>query len=597
MNQESHVQLLRRQMAARKIDACIITGSDPHQSEITPQHWHVREWVTGFTGSAGMVVVTSEKAGLWTDFRYYIQAERELDSREITLFRADEPGVPSPAEWLARELPAGARAAVSAEECSVELYRRLRQQLKQRGLELQVCEDLTKPIWNDRPPLSRDAVWEVPERFTGESRKERLERVRSTLEQEYRCGYLMISALDDIAWTLNLRGSDVPYNPLFTAYLLITPDKAVLFCSREKLGNDCIDRLAPEVEVLPYEEAAEGAAARIPPGAQLLLSPEKTSMKLFGRLERHAAVTEADNPTTLLKAVKNSRELAGMREIHRFDGAAMAEFLCWFEKQADNSLPDEVGIADKLREFRRSRPAFIHESFRTIAAFGENGAICHYAAKEGACASLCGDGLLVLDSGGQYWGGTTDITRTLCIGTPSAAQRRDYTLVLKSHLALGRQIFPAGTRGYQLDAVARSVLWEHGMDYGHGTGHGIGFMLNVHEGPHSLSKRPIDVALVPGMVFSNEPGVYREGFHGVRIENLTAVRSLERAPEGGVFGEFLALDDLTLCPYERRLIDISLLSTVEQVQVDTYHARVYDELCRLLDEEPRRWLKNKTLPL
>jgi Xaa-Pro aminopeptidase len=593
MTVKNRIESLRRQMRDHQFDAFIISGSDPHQSENTPDRWRIRQWLTGFTGSAGTVVVTHDKAGLWTDFRYYIQAEKQLESSGIELFHADEVGVQTPAEWLSGELKAGSRAAVEGKEISAELFRQLARDLSNWGIDLESSEGLIDEIWLKRPDIPDSPVREVPEAICGMSREKKLERIRQELFQRHRADYLLLSSLDDIAWTLNLRGADIPYSPVFTAFLLIGLHSAVLFCRKEKIPEALERKLAETVEIASYDTFFSEISAYILPQSKVVLSPEKTSTALYQRIADHTGITEAVNLTTYLKARKNPVELEGMRRVHRYDGAAMVSFLHWFETRTDGLELSEMRIAEVLRSFRSRQEGFIDESFSPIAAFAENGALCHYSANKDQNASVAGSGLLVLDSGGQYLGGTTDITRTLLAGEPTQQQREEYTLVLKGHLALVRQQFPEGTRGYQLDVLARKPLWDLGIDYGHGTGHGVGFMLNVHEGPQSISKRPVDVVLKPGMIVSNEPGVYREGRFGIRIENLLAVRNTEKTE----FGQFMGFEDLTRCPYERRLIEPGLLTEDEKNQINHYHALVYTELENLLNEEECIWLKQKTLPL
>ncbi len=593
MTVKNKIESLRRQMSYHQFDAFIISGSDPHQSENTPDRWKIRQWLTGFTGSAGTVVVTHDRAGLWTDFRYYIQAAKQLESSGIELLHADEPGVQTPAEWLSGELKPGSRTAVEGKEISAELFRQLARDLSNWGIDLVSSEGLIDEIWQERPDIPDFPVREVPEAVCGMAREKKLELIRQELFQRHRAEYLLLSSLDDIAWTLNLRGADVPYSPVFTAYLLIGLQTAILFCSKGKIPEALERKLTETIEIAPYDTFYSEIPACILPSSRVVLSPEKTSIALYQRIAEHTGITEAVNLTTYLKSLKNPVELEGMRRVHRYDGAAMVSFLHWFETRKDGSELSEMSIAEKLRSFRGKQESFIGESFSPIAAFAENGALCHYSAKKEQNAVITGSGLLVLDSGGQYLGGTTDITRTLLAGEPTQQQREEYTLVLKGHLALVRQQFPEGTRGYQLDVLARKPLWDLGIDYGHGTGHGVGFMLNVHEGPQSISKRPVDAVLMPGMIISNEPGIYREGRFGIRIENLLAVRNTEKTE----FGQFMGFEDLTRCPYERQLIDPNLLNDDEKKQINQYHALVYTELESLLNEEECTWLKQKTLPL
>ncbi|NQT58411.1 MAG: aminopeptidase P family N-terminal domain-containing protein, partial [Bacteroidetes bacterium] len=507
MNIRERISALQKNMKSKEIDAYIITGADPHQSEITPQRWAVREWISGFTGSAGTVVITQGKAGLWTDFRYYIQAENQLKNSGIALFKQGIPGVPEPAEWIKRELHTGACVSAAAEELSAEQYKNFIQQFSAVDILFKTSEDLVDNVWIDRPGVPVNIVKEIPETVCGKSREEKIREVLTVASNTHNAEYLLLSSLDDIAWVLNLRGSDVPHNPLFLSYLLLGKEKSVFFCDSDKLPDIVREQLSNVVEIIPYGEIFNRITNYIKKGSRVFLSPEKTNMRLYQEIVSHAESVEGRDITTDLKAVKNSVELEGMRRIHKQDGAAMVGFLCWFERTAGKAALNEpstalnkvsptlneVSAAEILLGYRVKQKDFLGESFSPIVAFRENGALCHYSAVVESAAEITGHGLVVLDSGGQYDGGTTDITRTLLVGEATEQEIREYTLVLKGHLAIARQKFPEGTCGYQIDAFARKPLWDLGMNFGHGTGHGIGFMLNVHEGPQSISSKPINI--------------------------------------------------------------------------------------------------------
>lgn len=589
MRIKERVALLRERMSREGLSAYLITGADPHQSEIPPRRWASREWISGFSGSAGTVVITHDEAGLWTDFRYYIQAEQELQGSGFTLFREGTENIPSPAVRLSNTLPKGAVVGTCGMEIAASSFSETEKKLNRAGIMLKATNDLLEGIWTDRPPLPMNPVREVPVSLCGERRGVKLQKTWEFMERA-RADHLLISSLDDIAWILNLRGRDVPFNPLFVSFFLFGPEKATLFIEQDKIRKDLKSELEPIITIAPYGDLERNFEHYIPQGSQLLLNPEKTAAALFKKAQQRAELILSPDCTAEMKSQKNETELEGMRKTHRTDAAAVIKFLHWFEKFG---VSDEQEAADKLHQFRSEADEFLEESFATISAFGSNGALCHYSVNPEKPAPVTRRGLLVLDSGGQYLGGTTDITRTLTAGEPSGQERREYTLVLKGHLAVVRQQFPAGTRGYQIDTLARKALWDHGLDYGHGTGHGIGFMLNVHEGPQSISTKPIDVPLKPGMIVSNEPGLYREGLYGMRIENLLVVREIKQ----GDFGMFLGFEDLTLVPYERKLIDISLLDSVEISQIDEYHKRVFKETASLLDAEIRDWLDEKVRPL
>lgn len=600
MNIRDKISALQKIMKNHAVDAYIITGADPHQSEITPRRWKTREWITGFTGSAGMVVITREKAGLWTDFRYYIQAENQLGDSGISLFRQGEAGIPGSIEWIKSELPSGSCVAASAEELSAEEFKNFSNQFSAVDILFTTSEDLVDKVWIDRPVIPGNAIKEIPVAVCGKTRKEKINEILKITTDRYNADYFLLSSLDDIAWVLNLRGTDVPYNPLFLSYLLLGKEKSVLFCDITKIPDQIQKQLSGLVDIIPYGEIFSGITRYIQKGSKVFLSPEKTNMRLYQVIANHTVSVEGRDITTDLKAVKNSVELEGMRRIHKQDGAAMSEFLCWFDKNAgktalneDSTALNEASAAKILLGFREKQKDFLGESFSPVVAFRENGALCHYSAKVESAAEITGRGLLVIDSGGQYNGGTTDITRTLLIGNPTEQERREYTLVLKGHLAVARQKFPAGTCGYQIDSFARKPLWDFGMNFGHGTGHGIGFMLNVHEGPQSISPKPVNVPLKAGMILSNEPGIYREKNFGIRIENLLVVVPAEKTE----FGQFLCFEDITRCPYERMLIDTELLTSEEIEQVNSIHSLVYEDISPLLGEEGKKWLRSKTLPL
>lgn len=583
---------IREQLIARGLDAWIITGTDPHQSEYTPERWATRAWATGFTGSAGTVVVTRDTAGLWTDYRYFIQAAKELQDTGVELFRFGDPGVPDHITWLKRVLHAGARVGMDEEVVSIEQARVYRSQFAMVDILLITCEDIVDGLWKDRPALPSGVVWDIPKGYASRTPKERIGMIlKQVRDQGATCA--LIVRLDDIAWTLDLRGTDVRYNPLFLAYLLVRPDGIYLFTEEERLPTRFKSDPELPVTVLPYGSIYSELGVMIGEGEVVHLAPETASVKLAASLPNGTRIIEGREVPTLLKAEKDPVEIWHIREVHRFDGAAMVRFMRWFEQEGQSGGYDEIALAGILLEERRRHPAFIGESFAPIFGFSEHGALCHYSARPGSAAQVGGDGLIVVDTGGQYLGGTTDITRTLPVGEPTAQQIMDYTRVLKAHVAVAMQEFPKGTRGYQLDAIARSAMWNARIDYGHGTGHGVGYMLNVHEGPQSISSRPLDVPLLPGMLISNEPGIYREGSHGIRIENLVLVEARGKSE----FGEFLGFSQVTVCPYERALIDRELLSTEERGWVDDYHRYVYESLAGSLEEEDAAWLREKTLPL
>ncbi len=495
--------------------------------------------------------------------------------------------VVDPAVWLGENLPPKSVVAVDQECFTLAAQRKLLEELQPRGLILEEREDWFDEIWTGRPPIPFSKVKALPTAVAGLSVEEKVKIIRGVMAEK---GWsdTIISSLDDIAWVLNLRGEDVPYNPVFLSYLLIGMERVVLFTNPERLDKGVLDEM---VTVEPYSAIFDFVKGYFSPSSTLYISPERSNLALIGALPATLKRFEGHDISTLLKSRKSERELEGMRQAHRADGIAMVKFLARLE--TNQKRYTELTLADELERCRQESGDYLGPSFSTIAGFKEHGALAHYSATEESSVELKGDGLLVLDSGGQYKSGTTDITRTLLFGEASEEMRKDYTLVLKGNLALTRQQFPAQTAGYQLDAFARQFLWQAGLNYGHGTGHGVGFCLNVHEGPQSISPRPIDVALEEGMVISNEPGIYREGSHGVRLENLIVVRKGEKSE----MGQFYQFEVLTLAPFERRLIAKELLTEEERQQLNSYHDWVYEELQGELNEAERSWLRQATLPL
>jgi Xaa-Pro aminopeptidase len=587
-------------MRDAELSAYVIPSSDPHQSEYPPEHWKARQWISGFEGSAGTVVVTLETAGLWTDARYYLEAEEALDGTPITLFRAGQPEVPQYIEWLAQNLPAGSRVGFDASVMALETARRLQERLSAAGMETAPWKDLFEGLWSPRPPLPNAAAYLVDETTVGESRDQRLERLRGAM-RETGADVHLIASLDDIAWTLNIRGSDVPFNPVVLAYLAVEASGAVLFMDPAKLGSSERSALeAAGVTVRGYEELWH-YLERLSAECRILLDPARVSVRLVEGVPSGASRVERRNPASDFKARKNETELSNLRACMVADGVAMERFLYWLEKptgsgesaRGADATRTERDVQEKLRHLRSEQPGFVNESFETIAGYGAHGAIVHYRVTPQTNAALEPGGVLLVDSGGQYVRGTTDITRTVMIGEPTDAVRSDFTLVLKAHIALATTRFPIGTTGHQLDAIPRRVMWQRGANYGHGTGHGVGFFLNVHEGPQRISAMPNTVALEPGMVVSNEPGLYRAGSHGIRIENLVDVYEDSETD----FGRFLAFETLTLCHIERSLIDTTMLTDEERTWIDSYHGKVWEKLAGELEEPVRSWLREKTRPL
>lgn len=589
------LQLLRQAMVSHGVDACLIPSSDPHLSEYLPAHWLIRPWLTGFSGSVGTIVVTAEQAGLWVDSRYWVQAQKELEGSGFALERIDSVADPAHVKWLDRYLSRPGVLAVDGRTLSVSAYESLRDALDE-SISIRLDLDLPGQIWAERPALPDNPVYELEPAVACRSRAEKLDSVRQAMLVRHASHHL-VSTLDDIAWILNLRGSDVSYNPVFVAHLLITQNGASLFVEPGKIHADLQASLHQDGVVLVEYGRVTDSLEALEPTDWLMFDPRRTVCALVSVSRAHEV--RASNPSTLLKACKSEQELSNWREVMRRDGAALCEFFAWLDDAIRNrhdSPLDECLLDQKLTACRALQPGFVSRSFATIAAFGANAAMPHYRATEQSHAVLEGDGLLLIDSGGQYQGGTTDITRMVPVGDVSEQERLDCTLVLSAMIAMSRLRFPKGIAAPLIDAVARAPLWERLADYGHGTGHGVGYFLNVHEGPQVLSYRAVqhpDMGLLPGMVTSNEPGLYRPGKWGVRIENLTCCRIAGESP----FGTFLEFETLTLCPIDTRCLEVTLLRTDEVQWLNEYHRIVREQLAPLLSGPALQWMLDRTMPL
>jgi len=590
------IAALRAVLQQRGIAACIVPTADPHLSEYLPAHWTAREWLSGFTGSAGTLIVTKDFAGVWTDSRYFSQAERQLAGSGVELVKLNVPHTPEHVAWLCAHTGRGDKVACAADMLSLASERSLREPLARRDAEL-VEDDLPAAVWTDRPPLPHAPVYEHPLEYATRSRFDKLGDVRKAM-LEAGATHHFVSALDEIAWVLNLRGSDVEYNPVFLSHLLLDANGATLFVEAAKFDDALQTALAADgIRLAPYASAVD-ALSKLPPGAKLLLAPAQVAAALAHAIPPHTAMIEAPGPITAAKARKGAKAMQHVREAMRRDGVALVRGARWLEQSLrDGKRLTELDVDTKLRELRSQQPGFVSESFSTIAGYEANAALPHYSATPESHSELKPRGMLLIDSGAQYLGGTTDITRMWALGETTPEQRRDVTLVLKGVIALSRAKFPRCTSGQQLDALARAPIWAAGVDYGHGTGHGVGYCLNVHEGPQSIrpprSGQHLE-AMDVGMITSIEPGIYKPGRHGVRIENLAATVSAG----GGEFGEFLAFETLTLCPIDTRLLDVSLFDATEIAWLDGYHATVHERLAPLLDDPAdRAWLDARCAPL
>lgn len=577
-------------LARRGLAAVLVPSSDPHLSEYLPERWQGRQWLSGFTGSMGTLVVARDRAAVFADSRYWVQAEAELRGSGIELVKIPTGNATMHVDWIAALVKPGEVVGVDGQVLGLAAAQQLRGAVEKAGATLRTDVDLLAEVWPDRPGLPTAPVYEHRAPQAPLDRRAKLAQVREAMARHGATHHL-VSTVDDIAWLFNLRGADVSYNPVFLAHALIGPDQATLFVAAGKIDAPLAAALGADgVKLAPYADAPTALAA-LPADAALLLDPKRVTFGL--RESVRARVVEAINPSTLLKSRKSADEAVHIRRAMAEDGAAMCAFYAWFEAALGRERITELTIDEKLSAERAKRPGFVGLSFPTIAGFNANGAMPHYRATPESHAVVEGDGLLLIDSGGQYLGGTTDITRVWPIGTPSAAHKRDYTLVLKGTLALSRTRFPRGTLSPMLDAIARAPIWEHGLEYGHGTGHGVGYFLNVHEGPQSISKAIPDpaMAMEPGMITSIEPGLYRPGEWGVRIENLVMNVA---SPMTNAFGEFLEFETLTLCPIDTRCIDRSLLRADEIAWLNGYHAMVRERLAPLVSGAALAWLNART---
>lgn len=587
MTPASRLARLREAMRLQHIDACVVPSADPHLSEYLPARWMTREWLSGFTGSAGTLVVTADWAGLWADSRYWTQAEAQLADTGIALMKITGSNVQAHVGWLAENLRKGQTTAVDGDVLGWSVAQQMEKAFADKAIVLRTDLDVPGSVWTDRPPLPVAPIYPHLPPFATVARPEKLAATRDAMRAQG-ADWHFLSTLDDIAWLLNLRGNDLPYSPFFIAHLLLGPQRATLFVADGKIAPDLRRQLADDgIDLAPYGQAAAALAA-LPPTAPLLLDPRRVTLGLRRQVPTAEKVIEAISPTIFAKSRKTDAELAHVRNTMEQDGAALCEFFAWLEQALADPVQavTELDIDTQLTACRARRPHFVSASFGTIAGFNANGALPHYHATAAHHAHIEGDGLLLIDSGGQYFGGTTDITRTVAIGSPTAEQKRDFGLVLKGAIALMSAQFPIGTRAPLLDALARAPLWAHGLDYGHGTGHGVGYFLSVHEGPQSISFHTMPephTALEAGMITSIEPALYRQGRWGVRIENLVA--TVPSGNEG-----YLRFEVLTLCPIDTRCLDFALLSAHEVAWLNEYHVTVRERLLPFVEGAAKDWL-------
>lgn len=571
------------------LDAYIVPSTDPHISEYVPEKYKSRAWISGFTGSVATFVVTQNHAGIWTDGRYFLQAEEELAGTEIELHKLGVSGHLDYPEWLNENLKEKSVVGFDGFVFSIAEAQKLKQIFELKNIQINSDYDLIDELWEDRPDSPKEQIFVQPENFAGKNRIDKIADIRNELANK-NCDHTLISSLDDIAWTLNIRGKDVPFNPVVVSFLLITPNSVKLFIEGSKVPFEVHQELENDgIDIIPYYEIEE-KIKNLPTGINILIDPRRSNYKLFNSVPEKCNVILDQNISTLFKAKKNPIEIAGMRMAMKRDLLALVDFQYWLENNYKKNNITELAAAAKLRECRATQELFFGESFNTISGMAGNGAIIHYASNEKSNRRITNETFYLLDSGGQYYDGTTDITRVFHFGEPSAQERKDFTLVLKGMIQLTQQKFPAGTRGGQLDSLARQFIWNNFIDYGHGTGHGVGCFMNVHEGPQNIRKEINPTALEEGMILSNEPGIYRANEYGIRLENIILTEKLETS----AFGDFYGFETLTLYPIETKCIDRSLLSREEINWLNSYHKTVYEAAEDKLDEEKRKWLKEKT---
>ena len=585
---KERIHALRMTFRPNNIKAFIIPSTDPHLSEYVAPYWMSREWISGFTGSAGTAVILMDKAGLWTDSRYFLQAEKELEGSGITLYKEMLPETPSITKFLCQNLKPGESVSLDGKMFSVQQVEQMKEDLAPYQLQVNLFGDPLKNIWKDRPSMPDAPAFIYDVKYAGKSCGEKVAAIRTELKKKGIFA-LFLSSLDEIAWTLNLRGSDVHCNPVIVSYLLVTQDEVVYFISPEKITQEVNEYLQEQqVSLRKYDEAESFLNSFA--GENILIDPKKTNYAIYSAINPACKVVRGESPVTLLKAIRNEQEIAGIHHAMQRDGVALVKFLKWLEASVLSGKETELSVDRKLHEFRAAQPLYMGESFDTIAGYKEHGAIVHYSATEESDVTLQSKGFLLLDSGAQYLDGTTDITRTIALGELTEEEKTDYTLILKGHIALAMAKFPAGTRGAQLDVLARMPIWSHGMNFLHGTGHGVGHFLSVHEGPQSIRMNENPIVLQPGMVTSNEPGVYKAGSHGIRTENLTLVCK----DKEGMFGEYFKFETITLCPICKKGIIKEMLTAEEVKWFNDYHQTVYKKLSPSLNEEEKKWLLEAT---
>ncbi len=589
-----YLKSLRNVMQEKGIDAVIISGTDPHQSENPPAHWRGREWLTGFfseNGTNGTAVVTADKALCWTDSRYFIQATQQLEGTGFSMMEEDGPNAVDLIDWVTENMKAGQTVAIDGMTFSVALAQRMEQEFSDNGIKFDDDFPLFDFIWKERPSRPQNKLFVHDEEVVGESVDSKMGRIMEAVKGEL-ANAVMLSSLDDIAWATNVRAAnDIAFSPIFVSYLYVDPQRRILFVDPEKMTDEVKAHLEKyNVETRPYADVLSFVET-LPKDTRLLIDPEKTSRGLYDHIGCTPVFGGAD--VARLKSIKNDTMLSNLAIAMEKDGVALTRFFMYVEKEYPTGKLTELGLSKRLRELRLSDPSCVDESFCSILGWNEHGAIVHYEATEETDIPVTGNGLLLVDSGGQYIYGTTDITRTVVLGTPTGQQRHDFTLVMKGHIALAKAIFPAGTRGSQLDVLARQFLWNEGKAYYHGTGHGVGFFINCHEGPQNIRLNENPATLQPGMITSNEPGLYLEGDYGIRCENLIVTEKYKTTQ----FGDFYRFHTMTLFPFDLRLFETEIMTDAEIEWLNEYHREVRERLTPLLNADEAAWLAEKTKEL
>jgi len=589
---KKRINQLIQLMEEKAIDAYIIPSSDFHQSEYVANYFKSRAFISGFSGSAGTVCILKDgQHGLWTDGRYFVQAEKELEDSGIKLFKLDTQGVKNYDDWLVDHLSEKSTVAFDGRTLSIKDVEKLKKKFELKDISIKTDEDLIDEIWEERPNLPNGKIIEHSVEYSGKTYDEKLSEIIEVMKEK-NADYYILSSLDDIAWTFNLRGSDVDYNPVFLAYAIFTKDAVILYLDDDKLSEELSNKLTnKKVTIKGYNEIFKDVEAIT--SANILLSPSKVNYEIFTKINDSNDLIKKEDLTTKMKALKNETEEKNMENCFVRDGVAMVKFLKWLEETVPKKDITEIDAINKLSKLRSKEDLFVQDSFGYISGYQENAALPHYSAKEETCKTLKPNGFYLMDSGGQYFDGTTDITRTIALGELTPQQKKDYTLVLMGHIDLTRMSFLEGTYGSNLDIIARKPLWDYGYDYNHGTGHGVGYFLNVHEGPQRIARKPSNVTLKPGMVLSNEPGIYRQGEYGIRLENLVIVKNDYKT----AFGQFMKFKNLTWCPFDLKAVDSSFMNKEQIEWLNTYHKEVYELLKDRLNQEEQKWLKEKTKPI